>query len=107
MRLCLGILGWLLVGLSTLHAQSASRPNVVLIITDDMGWGDLSSYGASDARTPNIDSLARDGVRLTDFYSNGVYCTPTRGGLITGRYQQRYGLEAPLPNEGNPGSERG
>jgi arylsulfatase A-like enzyme len=76
-------------------------------MTDDMGWADLGSYGARDVRTPHIDSLARDGVRLTDFYSNGVFCTPTRAGLISGRYQQRHGLEVPLPNAGNPGSERG
>jgi arylsulfatase A-like enzyme len=85
---------------SAVDAQSAraSRPNVVLIITDDMGWADLGSYGATDIRTPNLDGLARDGLRLTDFYANGVTCSPTRAGLISGRYQQRYGIEAPLPN---------
>jgi arylsulfatase A-like enzyme len=90
-------------------AQSAdpARPNVVLIMTDDMGWADIGSYGAPDIRTPNIDSLARDGVKLTDFYSNGVLCTPTRAGLMSGRYQQRYGLEIALPNEGAPEANRG
>ncbi|HEX2458673.1 MAG TPA: sulfatase-like hydrolase/transferase [Vicinamibacterales bacterium] len=90
-------------------AQSAdpARPNVVLIMTDDMGWADIGSYGAPDIRTPNIDSLARDGVKLTDFYSNGVLCTPTRAGLMSGRYQQRYGLEIALPNEGAPEADRG
>ena len=83
------------------------RPNVVLIITDDMGWADIGSYGAPDIRTPNIDSLARDGVKFTDFYANGVLCTPTRAGLISGRYQQRYALEAALPSEGAPGGQRG
>ena len=107
MRLCVGIVGWLLVAFSVVHAQSPSRPNVVLIITDDMGWADIGSYGAPDAKTPNIDSLARDGVKLTDFYANGVVCSPTRAALISGRYPQRYGLETPLPNEGGPGSERG
>ena len=57
---------------STRRTRRAPRPNVVLIITDDMGWADLGSYGATDIRTPNIDGLARDGVRLTDFYANGV-----------------------------------
>ncbi len=89
------------------EAQSASRPNVVLIITDDLGWADLGSYGATDIRTPNLDSLARDGIRLTDFYSNGVTCSPTRAGLISGRYQQRFGIEAPLPSAGAPGGDRG
>jgi arylsulfatase A-like enzyme len=85
---------------SVVDAQSsrASRPNVVLIITDDMGWADLGSFGATDIRTPNLDGLARDGLRLTDFYANGVTCSPTRAGLISGRYQQRYGIESPLPN---------
>ena len=82
------------------------RPNVVLIITDDLGWADLGSYGATDLNTPHIDSLARDGIRLTDFYANGTTCTPTRAGLISGRYQQRFGLETPLPSSGVAG-ERG
>jgi arylsulfatase A-like enzyme len=78
---------------------AGAQPNIVLIMTDDLGWADLTSYGAPDIRTPNIDSLARDGVRMTDFYSNGVLCTPTRAGFISGRYQQRYGMETALPNE--------
>ena len=73
-----------------------NRPNVVLIITDDVGYGDIGSYGAPDIKTPNIDSLARTGTRLTDFYANASSCTPTRAGLISGRYQQRYALERPL-----------
>ncbi len=91
-----------------LPAQPAApdRPNVVLIMTDDAGYGDFGVYGASDIRTPHIDSLARDGVRLTDFYANGATCTPTRAGLISGRYQQRYALEAPLGAQPND-AERG
>lgn len=92
-------LTFLLAMICSAPLQAAeSAPNVVLIMTDDMGWSDLTSYGAPDIRTPNIDSLGRDGVRLTDFYSNGVLCSPTRAGLISGRYQQRYGLEIALPN---------
>jgi arylsulfatase A-like enzyme len=72
------------------QTPAAARPNIVLIMSDDMGYADLGSYGASDVKTPNIDSLGRDGVRLTDFYANGVLCSPTRAGLINGRYQQRY-----------------
>jgi arylsulfatase A-like enzyme len=86
---------------------SAQRPNVVLIMTDDVGYGDFGSYGAPDLRTPHIDGLARDGVRLTDFYANGATCTPTRAGLISGRYQQRFGLEAPLGAGGAADLERG
>jgi arylsulfatase A-like enzyme len=75
---------------------AAPRPNVVLVIADDLGYGDLGSYGAPDIATPHLDRLAREGVRLTDFYANAPVCTPTRAALITGRYQQRVLLERPL-----------
>jgi arylsulfatase A-like enzyme len=81
-----------------------ARPSVVLIVLDDLGYGDLGCYGCEDIRTPHIDRLARQGVRLTDFYSNGPLCTPTRAALMTGRYQQRVGLEwAIAPGEKEPG----
>jgi len=86
---------------------TAQRPNVVLIMTDDAGYGDFGSYGAPDVRTPNIDAIGRAGVRLTDFYANGATCTPTRTGLISGRYQQRFGFEAPLGAQGQADWERG
>ncbi len=78
-------------------SAAQSRPNVVLIIMDDLGYGDLGSYGVPDAKTPHLDRLAREGVRLTDFYANAPNCSPTRTGLISGRYQQRYGIEQPIP----------
>jgi arylsulfatase A-like enzyme len=93
--------------LAQAQVANAQRPNVVLIITDDVGYGDFGSYGAPDIRTPNIDGLARDGVRLTDFYANGATCSPTRTGLISGRYQQRFGLEQPLGSRGAADAERG
>jgi arylsulfatase A len=74
-------------------AGAAERPNVVLFLSDDMGFADLGCYDASDIRTPHIDSLGREGVRFTQCYSNGPVCTPTRAALMTGRYQQRFGLE--------------
>lgn len=70
---------------------SQTTPNVVLIVADDLGYGDLSGYGADQNQTPRLDSLAREGARLTAFYSNGPECTPTRTALLTGRYQQRVG----------------
>ena len=84
--------------IASLHAQPSppARPNIVLIITDDVGYGDIGSYGAPDIKTPNIDSLAKNGTRFTQFYANGSSCTPTRAGLISGRYQQRFALERPL-----------
>ena len=83
--------------------QQASRPNIVYIMSDDMGYGDLGSYGSTDIRTPNIDSIARDGVRLTEAYANGVLCSPTRAALMTGRYPQRYAVERALGSEGTFG----
>jgi arylsulfatase A-like enzyme len=83
--------------------QQPARPNVIYIMSDDMGYGDLASYGGTDIRTPNIDSIGRDGVRLTEAYANGVLCSPTRAALISGRYPQRYAVESALGNEGTFG----
>lgn len=78
-------------------SQNNRRPNIVLIMADDLGYGDVDCYGCKDIRTPAIDSLADDGVRFTAFYSNAPECTPTRTALLTGRYQQRVGgLECAL-----------
>jgi arylsulfatase A-like enzyme len=66
-------------------------PNVVLMMADDMGYADLSSYGCPDTRTPHIDSIGAQGVRFTRCYANAPECTPTRTALMTGRYQQRVG----------------
>jgi arylsulfatase A len=76
------------------HAQAP--PNVIVVIMDDLGYGDVGSYGSPDAKTPNIDRLAREGIKFTDFYANHANCSPTRTGFMTGRYQQRYGIESPL-----------
>ena len=70
---------------------STPRPNILLIVADDLGYGDLGYYGCPDIRTPVIDGLAAQGVRFTNFYANGPECTPTRTALMTGRYQQRVG----------------
>src|SRR4029453_4747299 len=86
---------------------NASPPNFVLIITYDVGYGDFGAYGAPDIKTPNVDSLARDGIRLTDFYANGATCSPTRPGPTSGRYQQRFAIEAPLGGEHSRDAARG
>jgi N-acetylgalactosamine-6-sulfatase len=70
---------------------SASRPNIIIILADDLGYGDLGCYGCRDIRTPHLDRLATQGVRFTNFYANGPECTPTRAALLTGRYQHRVG----------------
>ena len=74
-------------------AQSAERPNVVLVIADDLGWGDLGSYGSPVMRTPRLDRLAAQGVRFTAAYVAAAVCSPSRAGLMTGRYPQRHGYE--------------
>lgn len=85
---------------SLAQPSPVTRPNVLLIIADDMGYGDIGAYGATDTRTPHLDRLAAEGVRLTDFYANAPVCTPTRAALMTGRYQQRLMLERPLASVG-------
>lgn len=72
-------------------ATPVRRPNIVFILADDLGWADVSCYGAKDIRTPVIDRLAKDGVRFTQSYSNGTECSPTRTAFLTGRYQHRVG----------------
>ncbi|NWF83415.1 MAG: sulfatase-like hydrolase/transferase [Bryobacteraceae bacterium] len=80
-----------LLAAPALAMAASKRPNLVMILADDLGWGDLSLNGAPDISTPNIDSLARDGVRFTQSYSNAPECSPARCALLTGRYQQRAG----------------
>jgi arylsulfatase A-like enzyme len=77
---------------SVAHASDTERPNIILIMADDLGYGDLSCYGGW-IRTPHIDALAASGMRFTDYHSNGPVCSPTRAALLTGRYQQRCGVE--------------
>ncbi|SIN72089.1 Arylsulfatase A [Singulisphaera sp. GP187] len=73
-------------------AADAGRPNVLLILADDLGYGDLSSFGAADLKTPNIDALVAAGVRFDRFYANSPVCSPTRAALLTGRYPDLVGV---------------
>ena len=73
-----------------------SRPNILVFITDDQGYGDLSCMGATDFRTPNLDRLAADGVRFTSWYSNSPVCSPARASLLTGRYPGNAGVRSIL-----------
>src|SRR5690349_10902853 len=90
----------------TVHAQQ--RPNIIYIMTDDMGYGDLSGYGNKKFSTPNLDKLASQGMKFVNAYSAAPLCTPTRVGLMTGRYPARttVGLIEPLtssPSDANYG----
>jgi arylsulfatase A-like enzyme len=71
---------------------SAQQPNIVLIVADDLGYGDLSSYGAEDLHSPALDSLAASGIRFTQFYANSPVCSPTRASLLSGRYPPMAGV---------------
>jgi arylsulfatase A-like enzyme len=73
--------------------ESQRPPNVILILADDLGYADLSAHGNTKISTPNIDSLAASGARMTDAYASNAVCAPSRAGLMTGRYQQRFGFE--------------
>ncbi len=71
---------------------NAKTPNVVFIFVDDMGWGDVGCYGSDFIDTPNIDQLAKDGMRFTDFYAAGAVCSPTRCAVQSGQNQARIGI---------------
>lgn len=83
----------LLDQITPLDLKEKRPPNIVLILADDLGYGDLGVYGSKTIPTPHIDALARSGTRFTDAYVTAATCSPSRAGLVTGRYQQRFGFE--------------
>ena len=89
-----------LPSLTLFAAEDAKKPNILLIVADDLGWGELGFQGNKTIPTPQLDSLAAGGVRFTSGYVSGPYCSPTRAGLLTGKYQQRFG------HEFNPGQQQ-
>src|SRR5512140_2659227 len=88
---------------SCLRGAPAGRPNVILMMADDLGWGDPGFNGNHTIRTPNLDAMAQAGIRFTRFYSGGPVCSPTRGTCLTGRHYFRYGVthanEGMLPKQ--------
>lgn len=83
--------------------QVQQKPNIVIILTDDQGYGDAACYGATDIETPNLDRMAREGIRLTDYYAPHASCSPSRAGLLTGCYPVRVGIPevlGPYSDEG-------
>ena len=102
LRFVLLLLGGMLPAWSAPAPAPATKPNVILIYSDDHGWADLGAQKVdADIRTPHLDALARDGVRFARGYVSAPQCVPSRAGVITGRYQQRFGvddnLKGPLP----------
>lgn len=91
----------LLLTLST-FAVAAERPNIVVVICDDLGFGDLGVHGHPHIRTPNLDRLAREGIRFTNFYSTAPVCSPSRVGLLTGRSPNRAGVYDWIPEARGP-----
>jgi arylsulfatase A-like enzyme len=83
------LLGLLLGNIGTFAAQPPEKPNIVILLTDDLGYGDLSCYGATKVQTPNVDRLAAEGMRFTQAYAPASTCTPSRYGLLTGNYAWR------------------
>lgn len=89
------------------QAKDRQPPNIVLIVADDLGYGDVGCYGSTINWTPRIDALAASGVRFTDFHSAGPMCSPTRAAMLTGQYQQRFGRLFDSAISGVRDSERG
>src|SRR5688500_18595355 len=92
-RACLPACILALAVLATASGAGAEKrpPNIVIFLSDDVGYGEYGFQGYREIPTPNIDSIARSGVRFTQGYVSGPYCSPTRAGLLTGRYQTRFG----------------
>lgn len=108
------LLAWTTIGAGSLSVTAAAedaavaRPNIVILLADDLGFADLGFQQCPDIPTPHVDGLAAGGVRCTQGYVSGPYCSPTRAGLLTGRYQQRFGHEFnPGPGEGPRTAEIG
>lgn len=84
------------------HAHADQRPNIILIFIDDLGWKDIGCYGNDFIETPQIDSLAKAGLRFTDFYAAGAVCSPTRCAVQSGQNQARIGITAHIPGHWRP-----
>ncbi len=93
-----GLPALLLMGMVT-AALAAAKPNLLLIVSDDLGYSDLGCLGVTPVRTPTLDRLAAEGVRATSFYVTAPACTPSRGSILTGRYPQRHGLYDLMRND--------
>ena len=99
-----GLIGLALCAGSAMHsvyAADAKHPNLVIILADDLGYGDLGAYGHQIVKTPNIDKLAQEGVKITDYYAPAPLCSPSRAGLLTGRMPFRTGIRSWIPEGKN------
>ncbi|HKB04970.1 MAG TPA: sulfatase-like hydrolase/transferase, partial [Gemmataceae bacterium] len=94
----------LVAALASPALADSRKPNLIVFLSDDVGYGEYGFQGNTEIPTPNIDAIARNGVRFTQGYVSGPYCSPTRAGLMTGRYQTRFGHEF---NAGGPMGTQG
>lgn len=91
----------LIVPASQGAGKETTKPNIVLLLIDDMGWGDFSCFGNKEAKTPNIDRMCAEGIRFTNFHVNSPICSPSRTGITTGQYPQRWKITSFLNNRGD------
>lgn len=84
--------GFLLITFNILLSQEPKQPNILIIVADDLGYGDLGSFDHKIIQTPNLDQLAKDGIKMTNCYSSSPMCSPSRAGLLTGRVPYRTGV---------------
>ncbi len=97
---------FVLLAALSIALPAAAKPNILIFLADDLGYNDVGMQGCKDIPTPNIDALAKSGVRFTSGYTSGCVCSPTRAGLISGRYQQRVGFDANAEGKAQP-TDRG
>lgn len=103
-----GLVGALAAANRAEHPETGRPPNIVVVFADDLGYGDLGCYGAEKIKTPHLDRMAAEGLRFTDFYCSAAVCSPSRAGLLTGRYHVRMGINHvffPYSNNGLDTSE--
>src|SRR5262249_58167494 len=95
LRVCVGVVvTWFGFSSAAYAGADPRKPNILVILADDMGFADVGVHGCKDIPTPHIDSLAKQGVLCRQGYISAPQCSPTRAGLLTGRYQQRFGPES-------------
>ncbi|MCP4773994.1 MAG: sulfatase-like hydrolase/transferase, partial [Planctomycetaceae bacterium] len=101
-EMCFKIIPILFMMLVPISETRADDPNIILIFIDDLGWKDVGCYGNDFIDTPNIDRLASEGMRFTDFYASGAVCSPTRCAVQSGQNQARIGITAHIPGHWRP-----
>lgn len=107
LRILVGVL-FVLLSFTAVSTHADDRPNLIVVMVDDMGYAGPSCFGNPYFETPELDRLAAEGMKFTDFHSSGTVCSPTRTGLLTGRYQQRAGIEAVIhPESDHPEHRKG